>query len=193
MNACQALDSIVTRFVDGECTDDERIVVDAHLGQCLSCRERVAAESTARSLLAAQAAAARAIGVQPPWRPRVWRLGRPLLPVAPAALLLVSAIGIALFGVWPRPARAATVGVIGDSYCQHVHRFTERFNVGDRECTLGCVKRGAQFVLVTDTEVYQLRNPDMAMLVRFANTRVKVTGAVTDQTITIASIAPADQ
>ena len=46
------------------------------------------------------------------------------------------------------------VGVIVDSYCQHEHRFSSRVN--DRECTLGCVKGGAEFVLVTDTQIYRI-------------------------------------
>ena len=63
----------------------------------------------------------------------------------------------------------------------------------DRECTLGCVKRGADFVLLTETAVYPLRNPELVALETFANTRVRVTGAIIEQTITIASIAPVDR
>jgi hypothetical protein len=114
--------------------------------------------------------------VPPPWRPRVFRLGQPALPGHRAAMLLLAAVGVGLIGLWLRPAPVLAVGVIGDSYCEHHHRFTARFNVGDRECTLGCVKAGAEFVLVTDTRIYRIHNQQLPELSELANQAVTVEG-----------------
>jgi len=148
------------------------------------------AESAARYVLHAHAAVARTMGAPPTWRPRVWRLGQPGLRVHPRALLLVALLSAGLLVLWLRPAQASAIGVIGDSVCQHKHLFTERFNVDDRACTLGCVKRGAAFVLITDTRVYQIRNQDLPELATFASMRVRVTGRINGDVISIASIAP---
>jgi hypothetical protein len=106
---------------------------------------------------------------------------------------LVSVLAAGLLVLWLRPAQALTIGVIGDSVCQHKHLFTERFNVDDRACTLGCVKRGAAFVLITDSKVYQIRNQELPELATFANVRVKVTGTINGEVIAIKSIAAADR
>jgi len=98
-----------------------------------------------------------------------------------------------LLVLWLRPAQASAIGVIGNSWCQHKNLFTERFNVDDRTCTLGCVKRGAAFVLVTDTRVYQIRNQQLPELATFASMRVKVTGTINGEVIAIKSIVAADR
>jgi hypothetical protein len=186
MNTCHALDLLLTPFIDGECTTEERAIVTAHVAECAECRQRLEAESTARQVLHAHASAARTT-----WRPRVWRLGHPGLRVHSRALVLIAVFAAGLLVFWLRPAQASTIGVIGDSWCQHKHLFTERFNVDDRTCTLGCVKRGAAFVLVTDTRVYQIRNQDLPELTTFASMRVRVTGSINGEGISITSIAPA--
>jgi hypothetical protein len=129
------------------------------------------------------------MGTVPPWRPRVFRLGQPALPIRAATFALVAAVGGAAFaGLWLRPARVMAVGVIGDSVCAHEHRFTVRFNATDRECTLGCVKAGAEFVLVTDTEVHRISNQQLPELVAFANRRVEVSGTRDGDRIVVASM-----
>jgi Putative zinc-finger len=189
---CRELDQRVTPFIDGECTGEERAAVLAHLRQCQGCRIRVEAESTAKHVLHAHAAVARTMGVSPAWRPRVFRLGKPALPVHPTLMLLFAVIGAGLLGVWLRPTPVMAVGVIGDSFCQHEHRFTTRFNVDERTCTLGCVKRGAEFVLVTDTQVYQIHNQQFPELADFANRRVKMEGTWAGDRFVVASMAAAD-
>jgi hypothetical protein len=189
MNTCHMLDPLLTPFIDGECTTEERAIVTAHLRECAECRQCLEAESTARQLLHAHAAVARTMGAPPTWRPRVWWLGHPGPRVHSRALLLVAVLAAGLLVLWLRPAQASAIGVIGDSVCQHKHLFTERFNVDDRVCTLGCVKRGATFVLITDTQVYQIRNQDLAELATFAGMRVKVTGSINGEAISITSIA----
>jgi len=189
---CHELDRLVTPFIDGECTEEERTEVLAHLRQCQGCRFRVEAESTAKHVLHAHAAVARTMGVAPAWRPRVFRLGKPALPVHPTLMLLFAVIGAGLLGFWLRPTPVRAVGVIGDSFCQHEHRFTTRFNVDEHTCTLGCVKRGAEFVLVTDRQVYRIHNQQLPELAAFANRRVKVKGTWDGDRIVVASMAAAD-
>jgi Putative zinc-finger len=186
---CHELDGVVTRFIDGECSEADRTAIIAHLRECQSCRTRVDAESTAKHVLQAHATVARTMGVPPPWRPRVFRLGQPAWPVHSAVLLIVTVIGAGLLSVWLRPTTVSAVGMIGDSYCQHDHSvFTARFNVGEHECTLGCVKRGAEFVLVTDTQVYRIRNQQLPGLVTFAGQNVKVEGTVDGDQIVVANV-----
>jgi Putative zinc-finger len=189
---CHELDRLVTPFIDGECTEKERTEVFAHLRECQGCRTRVEAESTAKHVLHAHAAVARTMGVAPAWRPRVFRLGKSALPMPPTLMLLVAVIGAGLLGFWLRPTPVMAVGVIGDSFCQHEHRFTTRFNVDEHTCTLGCVKRGAEFVFVTDTQVYRIHNQQLPELAAFANRRVKVKGTWDGDRIVVASMAAAD-
>jgi hypothetical protein len=190
---CHELDQLVTPFIDDECPEEERTEVLAHLRQCQGCRIRVEAESTAKHVLHAHAAVARTMGVAPAWRPRVFRLGKSALPVHPSLMLLFAVIGAGLLGFfWLRPTPVMAVGVIGDSFCQHEHRFTTRFNVDERTCTLGCVRRGAEFVLVTDTQVYRIHNQQLPELAALANRRVKVEGTWADGHILVGRMAAVD-
>jgi anti-sigma factor RsiW len=118
---CDELDGVVTRFIDGEWRAADRTAIIAHLRVCQGCRTRVDAESTAKHVLQAHATVARTMGVPPPWRPRVFRLGQPVLPVHPTVLLLFTVLVAGLFGVWLRPTPVFAVGVIGDSFCEHEH------------------------------------------------------------------------
>lgn len=191
---CDDVDLLMTSFVDDTCEPSARAAVAFHLASCESCRTRAEAEASARDLLQARAAVARSLRVSPRWRPRVWRLGRPALPLRPSVLLAIAALlagasAAGSVGWWLRPTPIAAVGIIGDSYChQHHDQFTERFHATDRECTLGCVARGAEFVLVTDTEVYRIRNQSLPELARFANQRVRVEGTVADSVILVRQI-----
>jgi hypothetical protein len=153
----------------------------------------VEAEATSRQVLRAHAAVARTMGASPPWRPRVFRLGQPTLLVHPTLLFVFAIICVGLVGLWLRPTPVMAVGVIGDSFCERDHRrFTTVFNVSERECTLGCVKRGAEFVLVTDTQVYRIHNQQLPELAAFADRRVKLEGKMEDGRILVAKMTAVD-
>jgi len=189
MMTCRELDRLITPFVDDECSPAERAGILTHLQQCPVCRTRVEAEATARNVLRAHAAVARTVGESPPWRPRVFRLGQPAVRVHPALLFVFAFICVGLVGLWLRPTPVLAVGVIGDSFCERDHRrFTTVFNASERECVLGCVKGGAEFVLVTDTQVYRIRNQQLPELAAFANRRVKVEGKMEDGRILVAKM-----
>jgi hypothetical protein len=192
MMTCIELDGLITPFVDDVCSPRERAAIVTHLQQCDACRSRVEAEAAARNILRAHAAIGRAMDASPSWRPRVFRLGQPALPAHPKLLLALAVICAGMAGWWLRPAPVVAVGLIGDSFCQRNHRLATIFNVGDRECTLGCVKAGAEFVLVSDREVYRIRNQKMPELALFANRRVQVRGRMKDGRIVVAKLTAAD-
>src|SRR3954464_7442323 len=56
MSKCQAIDPLVTPYVDGELPGAERVLVDEHLHRCPPCQSRVAAESAIRDLVRARKA-----------------------------------------------------------------------------------------------------------------------------------------
>jgi anti-sigma factor RsiW len=189
---CLELDPLVTPFVDGECTDAQRSLVLTHLRECADCASRVEAELTAKHVLHAQATIARTMGVTPSWRPRVYRLGKPSLPVRPGVLLLFGLIGAGLLFMLFRPTPVLAVGVVSDSFCAMQHRFTERFKVDGHTCTLGCVKRGAAFVFVTSTRVYPIHNQEHPDLAALANVRVTMEGTIDGDGIRVSELMPAD-
>ena len=185
---CHEIDRLVTPFIDGECSAEERARVAVHLRECPACRERVAAEASAKQMLHAHAAVSRT-----KLRRRVINLGRTIRPAYPALLTLFSVAAAGLLGLWLRPATVTAVGVIGDSYCQHEHLYSARFNVSDRECTLGCVKGGAEFVLVTDTQIYRISDQQLPKLATFANRRVQVAGRFDGDRLIVANMSATDE
>jgi anti-sigma factor RsiW len=188
MSSHHLLDSLLTRVIDGDCTADERDGVMNHLRECPSCRQRYERESSAAHVLRAHASTARATGIEPVWRPRVRRLGRPMLPVS-APTLAVAAVAT-IFGValWTRPASASIVGVVADSYCGHMHRWADDTEEGQRACTLRCVAGGARFVLVTDDRIYQIDNQDLPALGALAAAPVRLSGTMRGDRLTVSTI-----
>jgi anti-sigma factor (TIGR02949 family) len=51
MPSCREIDPLVTPYIDGEATDTERAMVNAHLAGCPPCRSRAEAEADARQVL----------------------------------------------------------------------------------------------------------------------------------------------
>jgi type 1 fimbria pilin len=80
------------------------------------------------------------------------------------------------------------VGNISDSMCGLKHLMPGK---SDKECTLECVKAGSKYVLadVANGKVYQLS--DQKKPEQFAGQKVKVTGALKGDTISVTAIEPA--
>jgi len=80
------------------------------------------------------------------------------------------------------------VGSIGDSMCGAKHMMPGE---SDKQCTLECIKGGSKYILVDPSgKIYQLS--DQKTPEQFAGAKVKVTGTLKDDTITVAGIAAAN-
>ena len=81
-------------------------------------------------------------------------------------------------------------GKISDSKCGVTHSSTEHDGkkLSDRQCTAACIKGGAKYVFVSDGKVYNVENQDFAGLPVHAGHSVKLTGAMTGDTIHVSKI-----
>ena len=79
---------------------------------------------------------------------------------------------------------ASWTGTISDSMCGASHGSTPA-----KQCTLGCVKKGAKYVVVVGDKVYSVANQDAAGLMKYAGETVKVTGTLDGDTITVKKIS----
>jgi len=105
------------------------------------------------------------------------------LPVL--ALLLAASLSFAVPG---KDAAKTFVGSIGDSMCGAKHMMPGE---SDKDCTLGCVKEGAKYILIEpDGKIYQLS--DQKTPQQFAGAKVKVTGTLSGDTISVSSIVAAN-
>jgi hypothetical protein len=100
---------------------------------------------------------------------------------------------ILLWALLVSPAAEKTwTGKISDSMCGTSHAGMQHGNkkVSDRECTLECVKGGAEYVLVTEEKILDIENQDFAGLKEHAGQSVKVTGEMSPdkKSITISKI-----
>jgi hypothetical protein len=79
------------------------------------------------------------------------------------------------------------VGNISDSMCGLKHMMPGK---SDKECTLECVKAGSKYVLadLASGKVYQLS--DQKKPEEFAGQKVKVTGTLNGDTISVTAIEP---
>ncbi len=197
MSSCTAVDALMTQYIDGEASDTDRRVVDAHLRACASCRTRVAAQTAVRRLVRTRAAEARAMGVSPVWRPRElagdpapaadWRLPR-RAGWALTAAAVVLAVGV---GWLAQPATVSATGMIVDSNCAERYRTGGRMETDEHECTLLCVERGAEFVFVSNSIVHQIHNQDFPDLSRLAGAPVRLVGTVAGDGIAVSRVTAA--
>ncbi len=80
------------------------------------------------------------------------------------------------------------VGSISDSMCGAKHMMPGE---SDKDCTLECVKGGSKYILVgSGGKIYQLS--DQKAPQQFAGAKVKVTGTVKGDTISVTSIDAAN-
>ncbi len=98
------------------------------------------------------------------------------------ALALSAALSLAI------PTGKTFTGNISDSMCGLKHMMPGK---SDKDCTLECVKGGSKYVLADPAsgKVYQLS--DQKKPEAFAGEKVKVTGTLKGDTITVTSIEAA--
>ena len=97
-----------------------------------------------------------------------------------ALLLLAATVCLAA------EAPKSFTGVITDEMCGNDHKM---MNVSpDSKCVTDCVKAGSKYVLLTGTKIYKLT--DQTTPAKFPSQKVKVTGTLSGDTITVKSIDP---
>lgn len=88
-------------------------------------------------------------------------------------------------------AKQSWSGQISDSMCGATHRkrdFATGLKLSDRECTLFCIKGGAQYVFVENGHVYKIDNQDFAALPEHAGHTAEVSGALTGDSLHLTAI-----
>src|SRR6266487_5922426 len=98
------------------------------------------------------------------------------------AVLLLSSTTLAADQTW--------TGQISDSACgaKHEEAAEGQGKMPDRDCTLACVRGGSKFVLVSDGKIYQISNQTLPDLQTHAGHRVKVTGELKGDLMTVSKI-----
>lgn len=76
MRSCDALDPLVTPYVDGELPDEDRRAVEAHLRACAPCHSRVTAERAVHALIRDRKAELNAVAAPEPLRAACAQLAR---------------------------------------------------------------------------------------------------------------------
>jgi hypothetical protein len=106
---------------------------------------------------------------------------------APFALLLAVVV---LAPATPSAADQTWSGQISDSMCKAKHEEAAEGagTMADRDCTLSCVKGGSKFVLVADGKIYQIANQDLKDLTTHAGHKVKLSGELRGDSITVSKI-----
>ena len=109
-----------------------------------------------------------------------------------SALFLLS--GCLAFGV----DETTLTGQISDDKCNGNHTGTEHAGakLGPHDCVLACIKSGAKYVLVSNGQVYQLKNQTLSDLEKFAGQVVKLTGELASddpKTITVIKMVVPEQ
>lgn len=99
-------------------------------------------------------------------------------------VMLASALGVSLFSFG---AFAETItGFISDANCGAKHAAVSDSN---SKCVSGCIKKGADPVLVSDGKVYKFDDASKEKAKALAGQSVTVEGSVSGDTVTAASVA----
>jgi len=104
--------------------------------------------------------------------------------------LALAAAGILLANTVASAAEQTWTGTISDSACgaKHEEAAEGQGKMPDRECTQACVRGGSKYVLVADGKVVQIANQDSKELATHAGHRVKLTGELKGNAITVSKI-----
>ncbi len=104
--------------------------------------------------------------------------------------LALAAAGILLANTVASAAEQTWTGNISDSACgaKHEEAAEGQGKMPDRACTEACVRGGSKYVLVADGKVVQIANQDNKELATHAGHRVKLTGELKGNAITVSKI-----
>jgi hypothetical protein len=106
------------------------------------------------------------------------------------SVLVLATVAILGATALPFAEEQTIVGQISDSACNRKHESGAE-NVPtppDADCTLDCVRGGSKFVLVTGDKIYQIANQDLAALKTHAGHKVKMTGELRGDSMTVSKI-----
>jgi hypothetical protein len=103
--------------------------------------------------------------------------------------VLLLGVALAAMGSVAAGQPATFTGTIGDTMCGVTHMVKG----DDAKCTRACVKGGAAYALIVNDKFYTLKGNEKisAALDKLAGQKVTVSGTRTDDTIEVASVAPA--
>src|SRR5919206_3653107 len=93
--------------------------------------------------------------------------------------------------VAPLAAEQTFTGQISDSLCKAKHEEAAegQGKMADHDCTVACVKGGSKYVLLgADGKVYDISNQDFKDLEKMAGQKVKMTGDLKGNAITVSKI-----
>jgi hypothetical protein len=84
-------------------------------------------------------------------------------------------------------------GAISDSNCNAKHAGGEHDGkkMTEADCTAVCVKKGAQYVFVSDGKVYKIANQNSKQIATHAGQQVELTGTMAGDTITAKTLKAA--
>jgi len=100
---------------------------------------------------------------------------------------------LALVAVAPLAAEQTFTGQISDSLCKakHEEAAEDQGKMSDHDCTVACVKGGSKYVLLgSDGKVYDIANQDFKDLEKMAGAKVKITGELKNDSISVSKIDP---
>jgi hypothetical protein len=95
------------------------------------------------------------------------------------------------FATFMSAATMTMTGAISDSMCglSHAKMTSAHPGLTDHACTLGCVRKGAKYVFVSQGKIYEITNQNQADLAKEAGNAVTVTGDMNGNTITVTKVA----
>jgi hypothetical protein len=109
-------------------------------------------------------------------------------------LAAFASLGIALFSSLPAQDKAKApadkkvfTGTVTDTVCGTKHMMK---GMTDAECARLCVQHGGDYALAVGSKIYTLRG-DKEEIGKLAGQRVRVTGSIAADTITVSSIKAA--
>src|ERR1700733_7571436 len=78
--------------------------------------------------------------------------------------------------IWAAPQ--TLTGQISDSMCGKSHAGMGEMGKNAKDCTMGCVKAGGKYVLLSGDKVYDIKNQNFAALAANAGANVELKGDV---------------
>ena len=106
-----------------------------------------------------------------------------------ALALVVAAVALGSLSTQLRAADKKWTGKLSDSMCGAAHGENGGSIAKDHDCTVKCVKGGAQYVLVVGDKIYKLADQKNPALEQGAGHTVEITGTLKKDTITIVMLS----